>query len=153
MRSLAKWLGLGSLALVLAGVPGAASAAGWHGGGTRMAPPVRAAPVGGTWRGGGAVYGRGYAPGYVHGGGYRYAPGYVHGGGYRYAPGYVHGGGYRYAPGYVHGGYHWGYGPRVWIGTTWAYPPHPGWTWIAAHWAWTGYNWAWQAGYWAPPAY
>ena len=147
MRSLVKWLGLdGPCARARRGA-GAASAAGWHGRGGGFAAPARVAPVGGGWRGGGAAYGRGYAPGYVHGGGYRYAPGYVHGGGYHYAPRYVHGGGYGYAPGW---GYH---GPRVWIGTTWAYPPYPGWSWIAPHWAWNGYGWVWQAGYWAPPPY
>ena len=141
MRSIGKWFGVGALTLVLGGAPGPAAAAGWHGGGAHMAAPARAAPVGGGWRGGGAVYGRGYAPGYAPGG-YRYAPSYHYAPGYRYAPSY------HYAPG------HWGYsGPRVWIGTTWAFPPHPGWSWIAPHWAWNGYSWVWQAGYWAPPPY
>ena len=49
MRSLAKWLGLGTLAVVLGGAPGAASAAGWHGGGWHGGGGY-AAPVAEHWK-------------------------------------------------------------------------------------------------------
>ena len=120
-----KRLGLISvLGLALIAAPGAAFAAGWVGhGGGHYVAPARVAP---------APYARGYPP-------YRpYAP-------YRtYAPPAR-----VFVPGY------WGVnrGARVWIGSSWTFPPYSGWLWVAPRWAWNGYQWVWQEGYWSPPMY
>jgi hypothetical protein len=141
-----------ALALVLVGAPGAAMAAGWHGGG--------GGHVGGGHFGGGAVHaGVGFHGGGWRGGGAVASPRYaqVPGGAYHkgYSPNYYN---HYYATPtravarvYVPGYWGWRGGARVWVGPTWAYPPSPGWVWVPAHWAWNGYSWVWQNAYWAPP--
>jgi len=132
-----KRLGLISvLGLAMIAAPGAAFAAGWvgHGGGHYVAP-ARVAP---------APVARGYAPARTYAPYRTYAPArpYVP---YRtYAPPAR-----VWVPGY------WGvnHGARVWIGSSWTFPPYSGWLWVAPRWAWNGYQWVWQEGYWSPPIY
>jgi hypothetical protein len=116
------------------------------------APGAAFARAGGSHGGGGS-----HGAGFHGGGGFHAAPA----AGFRAAPGYGVAPGFRGTPGLRIGGPplarawapgYWGFrgGARVWIGGASAYPPYPGWAWMAPHWVWNGYAWTWQGGYWAP---
>lgn len=132
-----KRLGLVSvLGIAMLAAPIAAWAGEWHGGG-------------GGWRGRAHV---GPAPAGIPRGGpvYRHAP-HVHVRPHLHVRPSIHVGVVPHARVWAPG--QWGHaaGARVWVGANWAYPPYPGWVWIAPRWAWNGYGWIWEQGYWAPP--